>query len=403
MDTQRKDARTHSQPEPILFLLPPKTEDRHYKPEEKITLPTRKSTGRTVTAIAKTLMMSFSALIYLAVIAAGLLSVLETGMDRILLSEVFNSEIVTLHEGGNSVLPIPSTDNAPPTAEMPTATGTGNGLTIHITDVDHSASSIYEIYNETSYDPDEDSLLASRPAYKNREYASAMYGVNAPLVLVIHTHGTEAYTEDGVTECSADESFRSTDTDKNVVAVGNAFCETLEKCGIKTIHCTEMFDRESIRTAYDDSAAAVRAYLAEYPSIEYVFDIHRDALLSSDGEYLAPTFSVGDDSIAEVMLVIGTDAAGAYHPEWKQNLTFALDLQSHMLSSYPGMARGYNLRTASFNQQLSDGFLLVEVGSCANTLAEAKRAAGLFALTLYKTIEGSDAPIGTTEILAQYR
>lgn len=403
MDIPQTNPIRYFEPEPILLLQPPKTN----LPDEtavEASAPSVHREGRKAAAvITKAFLMSFSCLIYLAIIAAGLLALLEKGMDRILLSEVFSAEIVTLQSGGSAVLPVPSTDDDTPPTQIPPENGTSNGLKIHITDVDHSASSIYETYNETSYEPDEDSLLSDGLTYATREYTSAMYGASAPLVLVIHTHGTEAYTAEGVTECSVDEGFRSPDTAENVVAVGSAFCEVLEKCGIKTLHCTEMFDSESISTAYDSSAAAVRAYLAEYPSIEYVFDIHRDALLSSEGEYLAPTFSYGNDSVAEVMLVIGTDAAGAYHPAWERNLTFALDLQSHMLSSYPKMARGYNLRTASFNQQLSSGFLLVEIGSCANTLAEAKRAAGLFALTLYETIEGAAAPISAAEIMAEYK
>lgn len=393
MDSYDKNGRRDS-----VILLPPPGD--YQVTADK---PIRKANGRThrisIARLAKCAAASFSLLIYIAVFASGMINLIDRGIDSVFIGEVFPEASSVALFGKRNALPESKPGDPLSPADDPGSTDTH---TLKIKKVDHSASSVHDIYNETQYSPNEDAILADEHAYPSAEYTAAMYGVGAPLVLVIHTHGTEAFTKEGTTECPVNEAFRSSDTNENVVAVGDAFCETLERCGIGTIHCPEMFDLPTIMEAYDNSAAAVRAYLAEYPSIAYVFDIHRDALLSESGEYLAPTFAYGGKSTAEVMLVVGTDAAGAFHPDWDENLALALGMQSVMIERYGGMARGYNLRTASFNQQLSPGFLLAEVGSCANTLAEAKRAAALLALTFYETVEKSSPPISPSEAIAGY-
>lgn len=46
------------------------------------------------------------------------------------------------------------------------------------------------------------------------------------------------------------------------------------------------------------------------------------------------------------------------------------------------MVRPISLRGAAYNEQYTDGSILVEVGACGNTLAEAENAAVLLADTL---------------------
>lgn len=76
------------------------------------------------------------------------------------------------------------------------------------------------------------------------------------------------------------------------------------------------------------------------------------------------------------MLVIGTDAAGANHGAWRNNLSVGAKYQQY-LNEHPTFARPVYLRRASYNQQLCVGSMLLEVGSAANTLGEAKAAARL--------------------------
>ena len=202
---------------------------------------------------------------------------------------------------------------------------------------------------------------------------------DTPAVLIIHTHGTESYLPDGVEYYTENDTFRSTDTAVNVVSVGQVIADALNNAGIVTIHDTAMYDEFSYNAAYTNSRAAAKKWLEEYPTIKCIIDVHRDAIVTADGKNIKPLINIGGEEMAQLMLVVGTDNAGADHPDWLVNFTFASVLQQYANDNYAGLMRPLNLRRASFNQQLCSGFFLLEVGSCANTIAEAKRAALLFA------------------------
>lgn len=198
---------------------------------------------------------------------------------------------------------------------------------------------------------------------------------NEPLVLILHTHATECYTEEGASSYDPDTSFRSSDPEKNMIAVGEVFADTLELNGIPTIHCQVLHDEESYNASYTRSLESVKYYLNKYPSIRYVFDLHRDAIIRENGDMIKTECSVDGATSAQMMSVVGTNALGADHPNWHDNMTLAIKLQSALISEYPDLARPVNTRGASFNQQYAPGSLLFEIGSCGNTLDEAKRCA----------------------------
>ena len=126
--------------------------------------------------------------------------------------------------------------------------------------------------------------------------------------------------------------------------------------------------------------------MEQYPSIRFVIDLHRDSISSPDGSASAPVFSYAGEEAAQLMLVVGTNAAGANHPNWSDNLSLALQLQKKLSDDYPGMFRRINLRMASFNEQLSSGYLLLECGAFANSRTQAERAAKLFGTGLARLI-----------------
>ncbi|MFR8528133.1 MAG: stage II sporulation protein P [Flavonifractor plautii] len=72
-------------------------------------------------------------------------------------------------------------------------------------------------------------------------------------------------------------------------------------------------------------------------------------------------------------------ARGGEHPNWMQNLSLACRIQESMNTLYPTLARPMTMRSSRYNQQLSNGSLLVEVGTHGNTLQEALAGARLFA------------------------
>ena len=235
--------------------------------------------------------------------------------------------------------------------------------------------------------------LINRTDYKVNlyDYIDMRFPVNnkslsEPAVLIIHTHGTESYLPSGVNYYTAEETFRSVEKERTVVAVGEVLAAELNARGIPVLHDTVMYDKESFSDSYNKSRKAVAAALEEYPTIKYVIDLHRDAVFTSTGVNQKPVTEIDGKTTAQVMMVIGTNQGGANHPEWKKNLTVAVALQSIMNEKYPTLARPICLRTASFNQQLSPGYILLEVGSCGNTIDEAKKAAELFAAAFAEMI-----------------
>ena len=252
---------------------------------------------------------------------------------------------------------------------------------------DISSLDLGNLSNETSYNPDTSALLQSVPA----ALENLSINPSEPLVLIVHTHGTESYNE-CLTEGYYNPSLpvRSEDLSKNVVGVGQEFAEVLNSFGIPTVHSTEMCDKDSFIRAYSTSSALVKQYLEQYPSIRFVIDLHRDSIASADGTKTKPVFSYLGQKTAQLMFVVGTDAAGAVHPSWQDNLSLALLLQSRMSGDVPELFRRINLRSASFNQQLSSGYMLLECGSCANSLDEAQRAARLFATEFAKILKSYD-------------
>ena len=84
-----------------------------------------------------------------------------------------------------------------------------------------------------------------------------------------------------------------------------------------------------------------------------------------------PVTEIDGRKAAQLMFVVGTDANGLYHPNWRNNMTFAIQLQNAINNKYPTLMRYINLRQERFNGHTTNGSLIIEVGSSGNTLDEA--------------------------------
>ena len=206
-----------------------------------------------------------------------------------------------------------------------------------------------------------------------------------PQILILHSHGSEAYTPSGADIYTESDPYRTTNCNYNVVRVGEEMAQVFRAQGFQVIHDTTLYDYPSYNEAYDRSLAAVQRWLTQYPSIQVVLDVHRDALAAEDGTIYKVVSSEGGEQAAQVMLVVGTDGSKK-HPLWKENLSFAMRLQQQMLDDYDALARPMVLRTSRFNQHLCVGSVLVEVGTHGNTLSEALLGARLFAQSAAKTL-----------------
>ncbi len=231
------------------------------------------------------------------------------------------------------------------------------------------------IHNSTGYSPDTEALLAAelRSGYTPIQLTTAAQ----PKVLIVHTHGTEGYSENGAisyVEGSSDHA-RSTDISKNVVSVGETLAAVLSKQGIPTLHCTIMHDSIQYKDSYARAEETIKEYLQKYPSIQLVIDLHRDAVVKSSGELVRPVAEIDSKPTAQVMCVVGSDWGGESCPNWEGNLSLALKLRAALNAKYQNLCRPTYLRPSTYNQELAPFSLLLEIGASGNSLEEAKLAA----------------------------
>lgn len=237
------------------------------------------------------------------------------------------------------------------------------------------------IKNSTGLDIDLKSELASPPQIKIQK-------TEAPEVLIVHTHTTESYMMEDRNFYTASDNARSTDNSRNMVKVGECMAETLRKGGISVIHDTTQHDYPSYTGSYSRAKSTISEYLKKYPSIKIVIDLHRDAV-SSNSNKTKPTVKVDGQKAAQVMLVVGSETGGVTDfPNWKQNFRLAVRFQQRMEKMYPGLARAMLFSSSKYNMNLTNGSMLLEVGTDANTLDEACYSARLAGNALIEVLNG---------------
>ena len=197
---------------------------------------------------------------------------------------------------------------------------------------------------------------------------------DAPTVLILHSHATESYTKTESESYVSSAAYRTLDTGHNMIRVGAELKALLEENGIRVIHDTTLHDHPSYTDAYVNSRETALRYLEEYPTIRLVLDLHRDAAELQGGGQLETAAAVDGKPSAQLMLVVGSDAGGRIHPGWRENMALAVKLHARLETRYPGLCRPISLRTERFNQDLSSGALLVEVGAAGDTLEESLTA-----------------------------
>ena len=209
-----------------------------------------------------------------------------------------------------------------------------------------------------------------------------------PQILILHTHGSEAYTPTAGTDVVWSGNLRTTDSRYNVVQVGDEMADVFSEAGISVLHDRTLYDYPSYNEAYDRSLAAIESYLAQYPSLRFILDVHRDAIEDSQGnQYKVVSTIDGVGTAAQLTLVVGSDGSGLPHPNWMENLKLAVALQEDLLTSYPTLMRPILLRNSRYNQHATTGSLLVEVGAAGNSPEEAALAGRLFAERMVEVLQ----------------
>ena len=237
-----------------------------------------------------------------------------------------------------------------------------------------SGKETVDLYYAVRKKPDIEDLLA-RPLEWNLL-------AEEPTVLILHTHATESYTKQAE-DYKETSSWRTLEEGYNMLAIGALVAEILQKNGISVVQETTLHDYPSYNGSYIRSRQSVREALEEYGNIQLILDLHRDAA-GEGGKQLRTSAQVNGEPSAQLMVVIGTN-----HAQYEENLSLGLKLHALLEHRSPGIMRPLQLRAQRFNQDLSPGSLLIEVGAAGNSHQEARVAAGQLAEAIVALAKGT--------------
>jgi len=238
----------------------------------------------------------------------------------------------------------------------------------------YSGAEEIELYYAASVQPDLEELL-TRPLDWN------LTG-EAPTVLILHTHSTESYTRQGEPYVETSR-WRTLDENYNMLSIGQLVADLLAEAGIQSVQDRTVHDYPSYNGSYVHARKSIQEYLEEYPSVRLILDLHRDAS-GTEKSQMRTLASVNGTASAQLMVVLGTN-----HENYEENLSLALKLHAQLEAQSPGITRPLQLRSQRFNQDLSPGALLIEVGAAGNSHPEAMLAARELAKALIVLAKGT--------------
>ena len=245
-----------------------------------------------------------------------------------------------------------------------------SGKYIPVADADLSEfeKGVYYINNNTLYRPD--------TAYLAKKDIPCMYnkGSEYPLVLVLHTHTCESYSADGKKVFLSSEGIKSPFGTETVVSVGEQTVNILNLNGVPAVHCTVIHDADSNVDSYKRAEQTIEWMLQMYPTIKYVIDIHRSSEMDENGNIIRTESYSGFGECAQLRITVSAGEQSA----WENNLALALKLRQKINGDSLRICRPVALSGSEYNSKHSYYYLTVDVGSCGNTLDEAKTAAEIF-------------------------
>ena len=208
--------------------------------------------------------------------------------------------------------------------------------------------------------------------------------VNKSNIVIFHTHTCESYTATEQNPYTPTGTYRTTDLNYTVAKVGDELTNYLTQYGYNVVHDKTYHDYPAYSGSYNRSLETVQNILAQNPS-DIVIDLHRDAI-GSNSNY-APTVRIGEDYAAQLMFVIGTNGGGLWHPNWNQNLKFAIKIQEKAEEMYPGLFKPIILRNSRYNQHLAKAASIIEVGATGNTLEQCMTSMKYLAEVMHEAMQ----------------
>ncbi|NMB30777.1 MAG: stage II sporulation protein P [Clostridiales bacterium] len=207
-----------------------------------------------------------------------------------------------------------------------------------------------------------------------------------PEVLIMHTHTTEGFEPYERDYYDNSHPSRTKNLDKNVAKVGEALAKKLENAGIGVIHDKTIHDSPSYNGSYERSAETVKKILKENPTIKVVLDIHRDAIQQQNGDRIAPIAEINGKKAAQVMIISGCDDGTMNMPNYLKNFRLASLFQQQIENDNKGLTRAVLFDYRKYNQDLTTGSLLIEVGAYSNSLDHAVYSAELIGDSIAKAL-----------------
>ncbi|MDO4607981.1 MAG: stage II sporulation protein P [Clostridia bacterium] len=199
-----------------------------------------------------------------------------------------------------------------------------------------------------------------------------------PQVLIMHTHATESFLLTDKNTYTDQDATRTTDNEYNMVALGKIVSDKLNAAGIKTLHDTTQHDYPSYNQSYSRAAKTISSYTQKHQSIKVVIDLHRDAVAANDTDKVKLTTEINGKKAAQIMLVMGAQTGNVTNfPNWRENLKLATKIQQTVEVMYPSLARSIRFVPKNYNQSLSNGAVLIEIGTDGNSIDEVKYSAEL--------------------------
>ena len=199
--------------------------------------------------------------------------------------------------------------------------------------------------------------------------------------LLHHTHTSESFIP------TSGQSHSPGGQRGDIVKVGDDLAKYLEQKGIGTVHSDNIHDYPSFMRAYNLSEVTVKKMLSDNPSLQMVFDIHRDAEKREN-----VTAMVNGVAVARILIVVAVGQPDLVQPHWQQNHAFAKLIEAKLNERYPGLSRGIKMDDWRYNQHLHPRALLLEVGCQENSLEEANRSMEMLGEVLVDIINENKEP-----------
>lgn len=189
------------------------------------------------------------------------------------------------------------------------------------------------------------------------------------LVGIYHTHNSESYAGAGGPE-------RNPVGNGDIVAVGETLKNSLTKNGVQTAHSLVIHDDIDFMKAYSKSVNTASKLIKDYPSMKLLIDLHRDGFPPGVNK---ATVNIEGKEVGRILVIIGK-----VNPNWLKNKEVAESIIAFAEQKYPGLfiPKITYASDARYNQHLSEGALLLEIGSQLNTPEEANGTAEVLAKVL---------------------